>query len=532
METMLIRAAAVHTLVPGQGPQRAVGVRGDRIAALSADPRGLDDWVTPGTTILDLPEATVLPAFDDTHTHLIFAGRSAHDVPVDRARTIAEFLDLIRQRAAITPAGQWIRTTTNWQEYNLAERRMPTAAELDQATDRHPVLVKRGGHNDVVNTYALRLAGITEDTPAPPGGMIGRDADGRLNGRLIDSAMGLVERFVPAEDRAGRVDGIRLASGQYAATGIGTVRDCAVSLDDYALLRAAREAGVLNTRVRALIGAFGLGAAELEELLDAMEGWRYGADPWLRVWGVKFGLDGGLEAGATEEPYACDHAFSGTLLWEPDALVEAVEAVVRRGWRVGTHAYGDRAVRILLDVYERVLRNNPGLPAGALVMEHGGLAGPEQRARAAALGIPVTVQQPLLHDTAEVEREFWGPERVAALFPAREWIDLGALITAGSDFPVGQFGAMRSVWGMTTRQTVIGVQGPEHAITYDEAVALHTTNAARLLGEEHLRGMLTPGRLADFTIWDRDPAGHPGEALRDLDPTHTILGGRLIHTRD
>ena len=103
-------------------------------------------------------------------------------------------------------------------------------------------------------------------------------------------------------------------------------------------------------------------------------------------------------------------------------------------------------------------------------MEHGGLASAEQRARAVKLGIPVTIQQPLLHDTAEVEEEFWGPERVAALFPARSWIDLGAQVSAGSDFPVGQFGAMRSVWGMTTRQTVIGVKGSEHAIGYEEAV--------------------------------------------------------------
>ncbi|GAB3155273.1 amidohydrolase [Amycolatopsis stemonae] len=527
---VLIRAAAVHTLVPGQHPQRAVAVRGDRIAAVSAKPDGLDGWVGAHTAVLDLPGATVLPAFDDTHTHLIFAGLSAHDVPVHEARTIAEFLDLIRQRAAVTPAGQWIRTTTNWQEFTLAERRMPTAAELDQATDRHPVLVKRGGHNDVVNTHALRLAGITEDTPVPPGGVIGRDADGRLDGRLIDTAQALVERLVPAEDRTGRIDGLRLASGQYAATGIGTVRDCAVFPHDYAVLRAARDAGALHTRVRALIATFGLtSAAEVEDLLDTMADWRSTADPWLQVWGVKFGLDGGLEAGATEEPYACDHSFFGTLMWEPDALVEAVEAVVRRGWRVGTHAYGDRAVRTLLDVYERVLENNPGLPDGTLVMEHGGLAAPEQRARAVALGIPVTIQQPLLHDTAEVEREFWGPERVAALFPARGWLDQGALVTAGSDFPVGRFGAMRSVWGMTTRQTVIGVQGPEHAITRDEAIALHTTYAARLLGEAHLRGTLTPGRFADLTVWDQDPTRCPDDGLRDLEPTHTLVGGRPVH---
>ncbi|WP_046730758.1 amidohydrolase [Streptomyces humi] len=530
---LLIRAGAVHTLVPGQDTQRALAVRGDRIMAVSADPHGLDHLVGAGTEVHDLPGATVLPAFDDTHTHLVFAGLGAQDVPVHQARTIPEFLDLIRQRAAVTPEGEWIRTTTNWQELNLAERRMPTAAELNTATDRHPVLVKRGGHNDVVNHYALRLAGITEDTPVPPGGTIGRDADGKLDGRLVDNALHLVEHLVPAPDRDQRIEGLRLASREYAATGIGTVRDCAVTPEDYAVYLAASKEGALHTRVRALISALGMtSAAQVEDLLDTMEQWRDESDPWLSVWGVKFGLDGGLEAGATEEPYACDHSFSGMLIWEPDAMVEAVEAVVRRGWRVGTHAYGDRAVRTLLDVYERVLERNPGLPAGTLVMEHGGLAGPEQRARAVALGIPVTIQQPLLHDTAEVEETFWGPERVARLFPARGWIDLGAQVSAGSDFPVGQFGAMRSVWGMTTRQTVIGVKGPEHAISYDEAVTLHTRNAARLNGEEGLRGALTPGRLADLTVWDQDPAHCPSGALRDLTPTHTFVGGLLVAASD
>ncbi|MEV5576784.1 amidohydrolase [Spirillospora sp. NPDC052269] len=519
-------------MVAGQAPQRALAVRGDRIVAVSPDPNGLDHLVGARTRVHDLPGATVLPAFDDTHTHMVFAGLGADDVPVHLARDIAGFLELIRERAKITPEGEWIRTTTNWQELNLAERRMPTAAELDRATDRHPVLVKRGGHNDVVNTFALRLAGITIDTPEPPGGVIGRDADGNLNGRLIDNAQRLVERLVPAPDRAQRIDGLRLASSWYAASGIGTVRDCAVSPEDYAVFRDARRSGALATRVRALLHTFGMSSvSQVEDLLDVMEEWRYDSDPWLRVWGVKFGLDGGLEAGATELPYACDQTYSGTLTWEPDVFTQAVEAVVRRGWRVGTHAHGDRAVRVLLDVYQRVLDRNPGLPAGALVMEHGALVGPEQRARAVAMGIPVTIQQPLLHDTAEVETGFWGPERVAAMYPAREWLDAGALIAGGSDFPVGRFGAMRSVWGMMTRQTVIGVQGPEHAITYGEAVALHTTCAARLLGEHDLRGMLSPGRLADLTIWDRDPGRCPADDLRDLVPTHTIVGGAVVASR-
>lgn len=527
---LIVRAERVRTLEPGVPDPKALAVRGDRIVATSGRADGLDDLAGPQTRVLDAPEGTVLPAFDDTHTHLIFAALSAHDVPVHRATTIGEVLDLVRERAAVTPPGEWIRTTTNWQELNLAERRFPTARELDTATDRHPVLLKRGGHNDVFNSYALKLAGVTEDTPEPPGGIIERDETGRLTGRLVDNAMHLVEHLLPRAGLTQRIDGFRRASAGYAATGIGTVRDAAVPLPDLDVLQAALDEGALSVRVRALVSGMGItDPGEVGPLLDGMEPWRYRTDPWLRVWGVKFVLDGGLEAGATEQPYAGHDDFCGLLMWDPAGLAEAVERVVRRGWKAGVHAYGDRAVRVLLDIYENVLGRNPGVPPTSLVIEHGGLADATQRARAAALGIPVTIQQPLLHDTAEVELGYWGAERVANLFPAREWLDDGALVTAGSDFPVGAYGAMRSVWGMVTRETVAGVQGAEHAISRAEAIGLHTSAAVRLLDESALRGSLTVGRLADFTVWPDDPLTCPVETLPGLVPTHTVLGGRAVH---
>ncbi|WP_035844632.1 amidohydrolase [Kitasatospora azatica] len=527
---LLIRAHAVHTLVPGEPVQRALAVTGERISALSPEPNGLDHLVTEHTAVIDATDATVLPAFDDTHTHLIFAAYSSHDVPVHQARSIPEFLDLIRQRAAVTPPGEWIRTTTNWQELNLAERRMPTRAELDQVTAEHPVLVKRGGHNDMLNSPALRLAGITADTPEPPGGQIVRDQDGRPTGRLVGTALALVEKLLPRPDLATRIDGLRAASQDYAATGIGTVRDCLVPIEDLDVLRAAHQAGALHVRMRALVSGFGArSAAEVDELLDRMEPWRDAEDPWLQVWGVKFGIDGGIEAGALEEPYADRDCYQGLLLWEPDTLVATIERVVRHGWRVGVHAWGDRGLRILLDVYEQVLDRHPGLEPGTLVIEHGGLATPEQRARAIRLGIPVTVQHPLLHDAAAPQIQAWGPQRVRDIFPLREWIDEGALITAGSDFPVGPYGAMPSLWGMTTRQTAVGVQGAEHAISRAEAVALHTTNAARLLGEDGERGTLAVGALADLTVWPEDPFTRPIEGLAAMRPTVTLVGGRAVH---
>ncbi|MBV2155892.1 amidohydrolase [Kitasatospora sp. SUK 42] len=529
---LLIRAAAVHTLVDGEPPQRAVAVTGGRITALSPEPDGLDTLVGPGTEVVDAPSATVLPAFDDTHTHLVLAGHSVHGVPVHRARDLAGFLDLIRERAARTPAGQWILTTVNWQEVLLAEQRMPTTEELDGATADHPVLVRRGAYNLVLNSAALRLAGITGATEAPPGGVIERDAQGRLTGRLINRATELVERVLPRPSLAERIEGLRAASADYAATGIGTVRDCLVPVEDLDVLDAARAQGALAVRVRALVSGFAARTAEqVDALLDRMDDWRASGrdDDRLRLWGVKFGIDGGFEAGALEEPYQGQPCYHGRLLWEPTELLAAVDRVVQRGWRVGVHAWGDRGLRVLLDVFEQVLKHRPGLPSGTLVVEHGGLARAEQRARAVALGIPVTVQHPLLHDGALTQQRAWGEERTAALFPLREWLDEGAQLSAGSDFPVGPYGAMVSVWGMTTRGTTAGVVGPEHAIERAEAVALHTVNAARLTAEGAERGSLRPGYLADLTLWPVDPLSCPVDALRELRPLRTVVGGLTVH---
>ncbi|MFJ7275219.1 amidohydrolase [Kitasatospora sp. NPDC098663] len=529
---LLVRAAAVHTLVPGRPPQRAIAVTGARITALSPDPHGLDDLIGPATEVLDAPAATVLPAFDDTHTHLILAGHSVHGVPVHRARDLAAFLGLIRDRAARTAPGQWIHTTVNWQEVLLAEQRLPTTAELDEATADHPVLVRRGAYNMVLNSAALRLAGITDDTPDPAGGLLERDDRGRLTGRLVNKAVELVERVLPRPALAERVAGLRAASADYAATGIGTVRDCLVPVEDLDVLLAARAAGALAVRVRALVSGFAARTPEqVDELLDRMDAWRAAGedDDLLRLWGVKFGIDGGFEAGALEEPYQDRPCYHGRLLWEPEELVAAVDRVVGRGWRVGVHAWGDRGLRTLLDVFEEVLNQRPGLPPGTLVVEHGGLARADQRARAIALGIPVTVQHPLLHDGALAQQRAWGEERTAGIFPLREWLDEGALLAAGSDFPVGPYGAMVSVWGMTTRRTTAGVVGPEHAVDRAEAVALHTVHAARLMGESAERGSLRPGALADLTVWPVDPLSCPVDVLRELRPERTVVGGRTVH---
>src|SRR6266550_4619074 len=175
---LLIRAGAIYSMARHRAFYQAIAIRDEWIVAVSHDPHGLDGLISADTYVLDAPDLTILPAFEDTHIHLMLAAQNMSLVPVDRAHTLAEFIDLIRQRAAQTPPGTWIQTSAAWHEVNLAEGRLPTAPELDEAARDHPVLVRRGGHVVVANSLALTLGGIRRETPDPPGGTILRFPDG------------------------------------------------------------------------------------------------------------------------------------------------------------------------------------------------------------------------------------------------------------------------------------------------------------------------------------------------------------------
>jgi predicted amidohydrolase YtcJ len=249
----------------------------------------------------------------------------------------------------------------------------------------------------------------------------------------------------------------------------------------------------------------------------------------VRVWGLKFVMDGGPEGGALDEPYITDASFRGHLNWDPEELFAVMTAAVQRGWRVATHAIGDRAVRTVLDVYERIITNNPRFPAHTFVLEHAFLVDKVQRARAITLGVHITVQHALLHALGASLLRLWGPDRTRSIMPVSAWLEEGAELSAGSDYPIGFFEPVRTVWGMVTRQTEsIGIQGPKYAIDRETAVRLATVAGAQLSGEQSRLGSLAPGRLADLVAFRADPLTCEINALPELKPVMTIVGGRAV----
>jgi predicted amidohydrolase YtcJ len=527
----LIRAGAVHSMT-GE-TYRSVGVRGPEIVAVSAELGGLDDLAGRGTVVADAGDLTLLPAFADSHEHLIEASRDTLLVPVDEARSVAEFTSMVADAARAAAPGEWILTSIGWHESNLAENRVPALAELDAAAPGHPVLARRGGHFAVANSAALRAAGIGADTPDPPGGKFGRLADGSRDGVLEGGAVYQVAAFAPGPGRAQLADALGTGSAAYAALGVGTIREAMATLDEFLAYQDAADRDLLRVRARLMLR---IGSELTEEaaiaLIDGL-GARSGfGDDRLRIWGFKLVLDGGVEGAAMEQPYANDPGNSGHLNWDPAVMTRVCAEAARRGWRIGTHAVGDRALRTLLDVYEAVVADVGPLPPWTLVIEHGMVSDATLRERAVRDGFGVTVQHPLLWNMASEMLVTWGPERTARVTPLDQWVAAGADLAAGTDI-VRPFNPMTNVWGMVTRGTKsAGVQGPEHAISIGTALELYTMGTAALNHEQHRLGSITPGKLADLVAYPLDPLTADPDDLPRLTPAFTMVGGRATHDPD
>jgi len=527
----LIRARAIHSMT-GE-IYRSVGLRGAEIVAVSAERGGLDDLAGTATVVVDAGDLTVLPAFADSHEHLMEASRNTLLVPVDRTTSVAGFTGMISAAARDAAPGGWIVTSMAWHESNLAENRLPTGAELDAAAPGHPVLARRGGHLAIASSAALAAAGIGPGTPDPPGGKIGRGPDGRPDGLLEGGAVYQVAAFAPAPTRARLAEGLARGSAAYAALGVGTIREAMINLDELLAYQDATERGRLSVRARPMIRIGNeLSADQAIALIDGL-GARSGfGDDWLRIWGLKFVMDGGVEGGALEQPYADDPANSGHLNWDPAAMTTVCAEAVRRGWRIGTHASGDRAVRTVLDVYEAVAGQVGPLPPWTLVVEHALLSDARQRERAVRGGFAVTVQHALLWNMGSEMLATWGPERTRQVNPLDQWLAAGASLAAGTDI-ARPFNPMTNIWGMVTRGTKsAGIQGPEHAIDVATALRLYTMGTAALNHEQDRLGSITAGKLADLVAYSTDPLAADPDDLAELTPAFTIVGGRAVHDPD
>jgi predicted amidohydrolase YtcJ len=538
---VVFRVGRAYEMTAERRIHQAVAVEDGRITAVGRARDELDSLIGPGTAVIDDPELVLYPAFADTHNHQLLAARDLDYVPLEQARSLDELVQALREAAARTPPGQWIISSRCWHETHLREGRLPTARELDAATGGHPVFVQRGGHVGVANSAALRMAGITATSADPPSGTVVRLGDGTPAGALIEAgALDPVRRLLPPVTEAQQADLLARQCRLYNQRGIGVVRDPGLVPDELAVYQAVADRGELTTRTRLMFWVLPQATvagtlAYIDSLPEPgpVSAGSVRGDGGLGIWGLKLGMDGGVEGGFLCQPYANNPEFRGHAFWEPDDFEQVVEHAVGRGWRVGCHAVGDCAVRRVLDAYERVASRHPGLPQGTLVIEHAFLADAGIRARAVRLGVGITVQHPLLYSLGGNLVRYWGQDRTGQVMPVRAWVDEGALIAAGSDCNVSFFDPLLSIWGLVTRGTrTVGVQGPEYRVDTYTAIRLYTEAAGRLLREDGDVGILAPGAFADIVGFRADLLDCPVDDLPSQQPALTLVSGRPVHDPD
>ncbi len=514
-----------------EGVARGIAVRGARVVAVGPE-RAARRLIGPDTRVVELAGRSVIPGLADNHFHSIGGGPG---VDLSRTRSLDEVLATIAERAASTAPGEVIVTNSDWHEGQLAEQRLPYRDDLDRAAASHPLVVVRGGHEYILNSAALERWGLDGSTPDVPGGRIGRYDDGRLNGELVDRAKDYVD-LPPAdrEDRAGVLDELESSHRTLLSRGVTAIRYPGGSVAQLQALEELRAQGRLQMRVEFLMRAPRSGS--LAALQEAMGYWPEpgSGDEWLRVGGVKLGVDGGFEGGLMrdpyEEPWGDGGTFHGLQTVPREAFVETVRELHGAGWRVATHAVGDAAIDLVLDAYEAA---DGDAPVSGLrwVIEHGFIPREDQFPRMRSLGLLVSAQDHL-YLAAPSLVEYWGGDRAGWTTPLRAYLDAGIPVSLGTDSPVVPYDPWWVLHHFTTRETIsAGVVGADQRVDRLEALRAASDGYAYLTFSEEERGSLEVGKLADLVVTAEDYLSCADPCLETMQVDLTVVGGKVAWER-
>ena len=512
------------TVNAGQPRAQAVAIAGGRFLAVGSNEEVLA-LAAGAAKKIDLAGNTVLPGFIDAHTHPAEAGLDHLRMVDCDLRSIADILSALRKRAAETPSGEWV-LGFKYDDTKTSDGRPLTLADLDSASLDHPIFVEhRGGHTAWVNSLAMKMVKVDDNTPDPPGGKYDHDpATGHLTGHIRENAKTGFQNLIPSNfTRADRQEGVKLISKMMTRTGVTSVGDAMGTPDDLRAYQDARAAGELSLRVYCLIEYH-----FIDQMLAA--GIRTGmGDEWVRVGAMKMFCDGSISerTARLSQPYIGRPNDFGILVADEEQLYPVARKAHEAGWQLGTHANGDVAVDTTLKVYERLQRELPRHDP-RFRLEHCTVVNDALIQRIKALGaIPLPFSTYAYYHGEKMKE--YGAERVDHMFALRSFIDAGIRPTQASDYPPGPFEPMMALRSEVTRTDSKGnVWGPKQKITVEEAIRVGTLNGAYASYEENLKGSIEPGKLADLVVLGRDPFKVDPLELINIPIQRTMVGGKWV----
>jgi predicted amidohydrolase YtcJ len=531
---LILTNAAVVTMAEGHPRAEAVAVAGGRILFVG-DSEAAARLRGDSTRVLDLGGRTVLPAFQDSHIHLVMGGVELLACNLSELGTKEAVYARIGEYAAAHPELAWV-TGGGW-ALPLFPQANPRKEDLDALVpDRPCVLDAADGHSAWANSRALAIAGITKDTPDPAGGRIEREpATGEPTGTLRESAAGLVERHVPELAPEDYVRGLKAGLALANRYGVASIIEARADEDILGAYAALDRAGELSVRVLASLHVdTGRGLSEagrLAALRPRFEGAR------LKATAAKIFIDGVMEShtAALLEPYVDRPGDRGTPLLEPrdfDALAVALD---RAGFQIHVHAIGDRAVRMSLDAFEAAGRAN-GYRDMRHHIAHLELIDPADIPRFRRLGVTANFQSLWAYpDTyiTDLTLPILGPGRSRWLYPIGSVARTGALIAGGSDWSVSSMNPLEAIEVALTRRGPDDPPGeawiPEERTDLETMLRAYTANGAWLSRDERTRGALAPGLAADLIVLDKDLFAVPAHEISRIRVLWTLLDGRTVY---
>ena len=528
--TLILIGGTIYTANPAQPKAEALAIAGERILRVGTR-HDVEALRGPSTRVVDLAGATVVPGLQDAHGHVASLGTGLSQLDLADTPDVAHIASLVAARAAHTAAGHWIEGF-GWDQNRWPVKTWPTAADLDAVSGGLPAALQRvDGHATWVNSRAMSLAGITKTTPDPAGGRLIRDASGAPTGVLVDGAQSLIERVVPSPTPEELEAAILAADRELSRVGLTMVHDAGASSATIAAYQRLVAARRLNTRLYVMIS----NASETTREWFA-RGPLIDPSQRLNVRAVKMFADGALgsRGAALLADYSDEPGNRGLLVTAPDALEATTKAAVQAGFQPCTHAIGDRANREMLDIYERVEAEVPGMRALRPRIEHAQILASPDVPRFAALAVIASMQP--THCTSDMP---WAPARLGAARAAEEayvWQKLlksGARVAAGSDFPVERPDPLPGFYAAVTRQDKTGQPtdgwAADQRLTRDEALAAFTIGAAYAAHAERDLGSLEAGKLADFVVLSRDIMTVPPAEILTTTVLDTVVGGVAVY---
>lgn len=532
---LVLRGATIYSGPNSDQVVQAVAVRDGRIVWAGSDADAAE-WIGDNTDVRDLTGRFVYPGFVDAHAHFGGIGEREMTLNLEGTPTKDAFLDKVAEAVKRTPKGEWV-TGRGWIETFWSPPVFPSRHDLDRIAPDNPVFLERAdGHAAVVNTAALRLAGVTGATEAPAGGAINLDADGEPTGMLIDRAQSLVSRHVPGTTDAQRERAMELASQREAMLGWTQVQDMHGTWGEVAMMRKLYGEGRIKIRLYKTISGPGAQADSLIALGPQPPEF----DDRFELRAIKIVMDGALgsRGAALMDPYSDDPHTTGLITTDTVAVKDMLVRALRSGIQVATHAIGDRANHLLLNLYQAALDSVPEserrIADPRWRDEHSQIVMPADLPRFKELGLIASMQPSHAIGDLHFVPSRIGLARTEGTYAWHSLLDLGVPVAGGTDAPVERGEPMIEFYAAVARKDLEGRSGPgwhpEEAVSRQQALRMFTWYPAYATFAEDRAGTIEVGKRADFTVLDHDIMTIPAADILTTKNVMTVVGGEVIFT--